>query len=509
LSSEILAAIDVGSNSIRLSVAEHDEKGLRIVDEVKDQPRLAAGLAATRALTPEAMERAVLALKRMRGVVERRGVTRLRAVATSAVREASNGRAFARRVKREAGFELEIIGEEDEASLSYRSVAHHFNLQDARALVVDIGGGSLEVIGTVNGLVELSVSLPLGAVRLTEQFLQGERPVPREVRGLRRSARKRLKRAFDVKEWRGALVIGSGGTFTNLGRMVRARRGGQEGMMVHGEEVSAAEVEQLLEWLSTKTSAERARVPGLNPQRADIILAGLGVTAELLDVIEARSVTVSAYGLREGILLEMAGDGAVIAADPLRAMRELVDRCQGDRRHVEQVRVLALTLFDRLKATLDADEDERPMLEAASLLHDVGQVVSYRRHHKHSYQLILHADRLSLGPRERELVALVSRYHRKKGPSKRHPEFAALPPVDRKVVARLSGLLRVADGLDRGHAAAVERLSTRLTDDVLSIRVAPKDPGADLSLEIWGALRKADVLEKVLGRRVLIGPGKS
>ncbi|MGE0552506.1 MAG: HD domain-containing protein [Gemmatimonadales bacterium] len=508
MSTEVLAALDVGSNSIRLSVAEYDDKGLRIVDEVKDQPRLAAGLAATGALDPAAMERAVEALKRMRGVVERRGVTRLRAVATSAVREADNGRAFVARIKKETGFDLEVIDEHTEATLSYRSVAHHFALQDTRALVIDIGGGSLELVGAINGLVEVSASLPMGAVRLTEMFLQGERPIPREVRSLRKSVRQQLKRAFQVKEWRGAVVIGSGGTFTNLGRMVRARRGADVGM-VHGEVVVAGEVEQLLEWLSTKSSAERAGVPGLNPQRADIILAGLATTAELLDQVEARSVTVSAYGLREGILLEMVGGSATIAADPFRAMRELVDRCMGDRRHVEQVRVLALTLFDRLKDALGALEGERFLLEAAALLHDVGQVVSYRRHHKHSYQLIMHADRLSLGTRERELVALISRYHRKKGPSKKHPEFAALAPADREVVRRLAGLLRVADGLDRGHATAVERLTTRLTADSLSIRVAPRDPRADLSLEIWGALRKADVLEKLLDRRVLIGASKS
>ena len=506
--SERIAAIDVGSNSIRLSVAEYDgTKGLQIIDEVKDQPRLGAGVAQTGRLDDIAMERAIQALKRMKEVADRRAVKRIRAVATSAVREAENGRDFVKRVKRETGITLEVIDGEVEAALSYRSVAHHFSLSNGRALIADIGGGSLELIGAVDGLVELTASLPLGAVRLNELWLPGRKSTPKEIERLRAWIRKRIKKAFPRREWVNSTVIGSGGTFTTLGRMIRVRRGFDIGDAVHGETVPTGEVEQLLERLATLTSAERAQFPGLNPQRADIILAGLAVTAELLDLVEARKVTVSAYGLREGLLLEMAGDDRALTVDPLRAMREFIDRCQGDRRHVEQVRVLALTLFDRIKDAIGADPSERFILEAASLLHDVGQVVSYRSHHKHSYQLILHAERLSFGSRERMLVAMVSRYHRKQSPTLKHKDFARLSEEDREVVRRMAGVLRVADGLDRGHAAVVDQLTTRLTKDQLSIRVAPKKLGADLSLEIWGASRKADLLAKLLDRSVVITTG--
>ena len=505
---ERIAAIDVGSNSIRLSVAQYDgSKGLQIIDEVKDQPRLAAGVAQTGRLDDIAMERAIQALKRMKEVADRRGVKRIRAVATSAVREAENGRDFVKRVKKETGITLEVIDGEVEAALSYRSVAHHFSLAKGRALIADIGGGSLEMIGAVDGLVEMTASLALGAVRLSELWLTGERSTQKEVDRLRAWIRKRLKKAFARREWVNSTVIGSGGTFTNLGRMIRVRRGFDVGEAVHGESVSTGEVEQLLEWLGNLTSAERTQVPGLNPERADIILAGLAVTAELLDLVESPSVTVSAYGLREGLLLDMAGEDRALTVDPLRAMREVVDQCQGDRRHVEQVRVLALTLFDRLKEAIGAEAWERFILEAASLVHDVGQVVSYRSHHKHSYQLILHAERLRFGSRERMLVAMVSRYHRKKGPSLKHDEFARLSEEDRAVVRRMAGLLRVADGLDRGHAAVVDQLTTRLTRDQLSVRVTPRRAGADLSLEIWGASRKADVLAKLLGRPVVVSAG--
>ncbi|NOT07851.1 MAG: Ppx/GppA family phosphatase [Gemmatimonadales bacterium] len=503
---ERLGAIDVGSNSIRLLVAEFDAEGaMRVVDEVKDQPRLASGIAESKRLDEFAMARAIQALGRMREVAERRGVRRLSAVATSAVREAENGKEFVERVRREVGIPLRIIDADTEAQLSWRSVAHHFPLTAGRALVADIGGGSLELIGAVNGLVELTTSLPFGAVRLTEQYLFEGKSRSKEITALREKVRKQLKKAGRWKEWHNVTVLGSGGTFTNLARMVLARRGHPTDA-AHGEVVKTAEVEQLLEWLCTLSVERRRNVPGLNPQRADIILAGLAVTAELLNMVEARSITVSAFGLREGLLLDMVGERAQKVADPLRAMREFIDRCQGDRRHVEQVRVLGLTLFDRLCDVLGADQAERPILEAACLLHDVGQVVSYRKHHRHSFQLIMHAERLNFTSRDRYLVALLSRYHRRKGPSKKHAEFARLPENEQAIVRRLSGILRLADGLDRGHTSAVERVSTRLTAERLTVRATPRLRGADLSLECWGASKKSDVLAKELGREVLVLP---
>ncbi|MFZ5625404.1 MAG: Ppx/GppA family phosphatase [Gemmatimonadota bacterium] len=505
---ERLAAIDVGSNSIRLIVAEHDPSlGLVVIDEVKDQPRLARGIAATGRLDPVAAERALATLCRMQEVCHRRGVSRIAAVATSAVRDAADGPAFVERVRRETGIPLEIIDAEREAFLSYRSVAHHFQLAGTRTLVADIGGGSLELIGAVDGLVEDTISLPFGAVRLTELWLPGERDTRKEVADLRAHLRKQFRKALKGRDWTQALVIGSGGSFTTLGRIALGRRGLSPSDNVHGVAVGTAEVEHLLEWLSTRTPEQRRNVPGLSPQRADIILAGLAVTAELLARVDARSVTVSAFGLREGLLLEMVGATTPIAADPMRLVREFTERCQSDRRHVEHVRVLALQLFDQLREELRAGDAERRLLEAAALLHDVGQLVSYKRHQLHSFQLIMHADRLDLPARDRLLVALISRYHRKRGPSRKHEVFARLEPRDQAIVRRLSGLLRVADGLDRGHTAIVERVTTQLDDARLTIRIAPRFAGSDLSLECWGAQRKADVLAKVMEREVVIEAG--
>ncbi|MGB7211121.1 MAG: Ppx/GppA phosphatase family protein [Gemmatimonadales bacterium] len=504
---ERLAAIDVGSNSIRLVVAEHDPvAGLSIIDEVKDQPRLARGLAATGVLDDLAMARALETLDRMREVCERRGVKRISAVATSAVREAKNGALFLDRVQKRLGLPLRVIDADEEARLSFRSVARHFRLELGRSVVADIGGGSLELVSAMKGVIQRKLSLPWGAVRLTERFELGGHTARKHVDALRAEVRKTLRKTLPSREWDGGTVIGSGGTFTNLARMAIARRTGVVPETVHGTVVTASEVEQLLEWLIELGPERRRQVAGLAAHRADIIVAGLAVTIELLERLGAREVAVSAYGLREGLLLEMVGADtpAPAAHDPLQLAREFVERCQGDRRHVEQVRRLALQLFEQLGEKIGCARAERSLLEYAALLHDVGQLVSYRGHHKHSAQLILNADRLGFNAHDRVLVAQISRYHRKAGPSKKHEAFAALSPDDQGVVRRLSALLRVADGLDRGHTSAVETIRTRLTSDSLSISVAPRLARADLGLEVWAAGRKSDVLAKVLKREVVV-----
>ncbi len=505
---ERLAAIDVGSNSIRLLVAEYGpHSGLSVIDEIKEQPRLAAGVAQTGRLDPAAMDRALEALTRMQGVCERRGVTRIAAVATAAVREATNGEAFVARVRADTGLGLRIIDAGTEAALSYRSVAHHFPLEGGRTVVADIGGGSLELISAVDGLIEHTLSLPFGAVRLTELHLGGKPEQRVAVRKLREYARRQFRRKLPMRDWTAGTLIGSGGSFTNLGRMVAARRGLSPADPVHGTTVSIAEVEHLLDWLASLSPEKRAQVEGLNPQRADIIVAGLAVTAELLERIEAREVKISAFGLREGLLLEMAGaDASPAAVEPLRLIREFAERCHSDRRHVEHVRLLALNLFDLLVDVLDPGAEERALLEAAALLHDVGQLVSYRAHHKHSYQLIMHGERLPFSPRERQLVALISRYHRRRGPRKKHRVFRGMPREDQAIIRRLAGILRIAEGLDRGHTASVEKVALEVCPTRVTIRAVPRFSEADLALECWGATEQADVLTRVVARKVVIEP---
>jgi exopolyphosphatase / guanosine-5'-triphosphate,3'-diphosphate pyrophosphatase len=294
---ERIAAIDVGSNTVLLLIAEGDPTtGLTIIAEAEDQPRLGAGLSATGRLSQAAMARALETLARMRELCRAHGVSRIGAVATAAVREAENGEEFVQLVRAQ-GIPLQTISPETEAALSYRSAAHHFPGAE-RTLVADIGGGSLELIGASGGRIRLSRSLPLGAVRLTELALP--------LSPLRDQIRRALDQSVPRREWAGSAVIGSGGTFTNLAAMALAQRGAS-GQPVHGVEMSAKEIEELLARLSALSLEERRQMPGLRAERADIIVAGVAVAAELLDWVNASSVKVNGYGLREGLLLEMAG----------------------------------------------------------------------------------------------------------------------------------------------------------------------------------------------------------
>jgi exopolyphosphatase/guanosine-5'-triphosphate,3'-diphosphate pyrophosphatase len=292
-----IAAIDLGSNTLLLTVAEYDpDAGLVVVAEGEDQPRLGAGLSATGRLSEEAMDRAVAGLTRMRDTCRTLEVKRLAAVATAAVREAENGGEFVERV-RALDIPLRVISPETEAALSYRSAAHHFP-SGGRTLVADIGGGSLELIGAVNGQVRLSRSLPLGAVRLTELGVR--------LAELRNHIRRGLQPSVSRREWAAPLVIGSGGTFASIASMTLARRATSPGS-IHGTLVTQPEVEALLEWLAAKSPEQRRQVAGLQPERGDIIVAGVAVAAELLELVGAAAVTVSGFGLRDGLLLEMVG----------------------------------------------------------------------------------------------------------------------------------------------------------------------------------------------------------
>jgi len=503
-----IAAIDIGSNSIRQIVADVSPNGaIRVIDEMKAAPRLQTGLIETGLLGDEPMRLAVEALGRMATLAKQLGCKRVEAVATSAVRGATNGALFLRRVKDETGLRVRVLGGEEEARLAFRSALAHFDLGRGRAIVMDIGGGSLEFALAAEGIVERYVSLPFGAVRLTEEFLR-DRPGAKGVRKLRKAVREELRSALPVRDWRGAEVIGSGGTFTNLAGMFLARQGVRVAHSVHGTRMPWHEIEHILEMLQELTPAARLAVPGLNPGRADIIVAGLAVAAELCARVEPRGFTASAYGIREGLLLEVARVTPVVS-DPgearQRSVREFAERCHYEEPHARQVQRLALQLFDSLGARLGCSPSDRQVLSDAALLHDVGYHINYQKHHKHSFHLIQHADFLGMTPDEQTVVAHVARYHRGRAPDRsKHEDFGKLDRPTRERIQRLSAILRVADGFDRGHAAAVDRVRVRWMPRALRLTAHADARATAMRLELWGASRKKALLEEMAGTPVEI-----
>jgi exopolyphosphatase / guanosine-5'-triphosphate,3'-diphosphate pyrophosphatase len=497
-----VAAIDIGSNSIRAIVADVSADGhIKVVDEMKSAPRLGARMDERGALADSAMLRATEAVARMAMLARQLGATRIEAVATSAVRDASNARQFADMVRRAAKLQLRVLEGADEALLGFRSALAHFDLASGRAAVVDIGGGSLELALSAAGLVDRLVSLPFGALRLTERYFPKKITRP-AVKKLRRDVRRELLRHLPAREWRNAQVIGSGGTFTNLAGMSLARVGIRPATSVHGTRVARGDLEHILDALQDMTPTERLTVAGLNAGRSDIIVAGLAVIAEVMARLDSPTLVVSAYGIREGLLLETAKVPPVVASPGEareRSVRRLADACHFEERHSMHVQRLALQLFDALGPRLGALPGERELLAAAAVLHDIGYHISYDKHHKHSFYLITHAELLGMSPAEQLVVANVARYHRGAPPSKRHPGYASLAKPARAQVMRLSAILRLADGLDRGHISAVDRVKVRWMRSGIRITPIPRNVHQPMRLEVWGASRKAHLLEKVAG----------
>jgi exopolyphosphatase/guanosine-5'-triphosphate,3'-diphosphate pyrophosphatase len=510
LSTVRIAAIDIGSNSIRQIVADVAANGaIRVVDEMKAAPRLGAGLHETGRLSDEAADAAIGILSHMSQLATQLGAKRRRAVATSAVREAENGVEWLERVKHETGLTVTMLTGEDEARLSFRSAQAHFDLATGRAVIIDIGGGSMELALSADGLVERLESFPFGAIRLTEKYFRKGITQP-ALRKLRRSVRRRLRDDLSARDWRGARVIGSGGTFTNLGGMIAARQGVLTARTVHGTVVPRTELEHLIDYLVALSPLERQAVPGLNAARSDIIVAGLSVVAETMARLETRQVTVSSYGIREGILLELAKvkpDAADHGDARDRSVRELAQRSHYEEPHARQVQKLALRLFDSIGEKIGCAPSDRQTLSDAALLHDIGYHISYDKHHKHSYHLIAHAELLGMTPAEQVAIANVARYHRGAEPRKSHGNFGPLSAAARARIIRLAALLRVADGFDRGHAGAVDDIRVRWLKRALRLIAVPVPEASNIRLELWGASRKAGLLSQVAGTDVeVVGP---
>ena len=497
-----LAAIDIGTNSIRMVVAEADADGsYRVLDEERDMARLGQGLYRTGRLAPGAMERALAALGRMQGIIAGFEVDDVRCVATAAVREAANGAAFRREAQRRHKLRIEVIDPEVEAQLAFHSAARHFDLGGRPVAVADIGGGSLEVVLAAGAAVEQVVSLPLGAVRLTEQYARRDPLRDKDWRRLRRAI-DRVLRAQLAPAFRPEVLIGSGGTFTNLAEMIMADREGRTAP-AHGYAIARAELESLAERLREMPLAVRRETPGLNPARADIIVAGAAAVAGLARRLGVRSILVNERGIRDGLLLTMLAERVPPppALDRMDSVRAFARKCRSNERHNQHVAELAGRLFDGLRARAGLPVEARDIAVAAALLHDVGSLISHAGHHKHAYHLILHGDIRGFSGREIELIANVARYHRRAFPKKSHANFKRLEPADRRLVRRLAGLLRVADGLDRTHTQRVSDVRCTWRAGRLRVRVSAR---SDPRIEMGDAQRKADLLRRALRARVTV-----
>jgi exopolyphosphatase/guanosine-5'-triphosphate,3'-diphosphate pyrophosphatase len=502
-----IAAIDVGTNSIRLIVVEVLADGsYRVLDEEREMTRLGQGLVGTGRLAPEALEKSLEVVGKMKAIADGFGVSELRAAATSAVREAENGDAFRREAWRRHRVRIEVVSSDEEAHLAFESAVRRFPLDGRAVAVVDIGGGSLEVVLSAGSVVDQVHSVPLGAVRLSEKYVRSDPLRDKHWKKLRRAIDASIRREIGKPPFTVEVIVGSGGTFTALGGMVRFEREGHEGNP-HGYRVTRAEVTRMLARFLEVPEPQRREIPGMPPQRADIIVAGTAVVARLARHLRCRQIIVNDGGVRDGLILAMINDlglghpSSGAAPNRMDAVRRFARRCLANERHGEHVALLAGQLFDGLRQRYRLPTAAREILVASALLHDVGFLVNHSKHHKHAYHLIMHSDLSGWSAREVELIANVARYHRRAYPKRSHANFARLAKPDRPVVRRLAALLRLGVALNRSHQQLVGGIQVHPRRERATVVALAK---AEPVVELWDARRKAGLFEKAFGVRLTL-----
>ena len=488
------AAIDVGTNAVRLEMASCGADGeLEIVHSERAPVRPGEGVFSTGRMAEHVADRLLATLRRF-GALCRRYHAQVRAVATSAVREAKNGREIVERARREAGIVLEVISGKEEARLICLGVLGG-QAKRSRHLVVDIGGGSTEVIHAAGERPLELFSTAIGAVRLTELFQSGKKGA-KVLELMRTYAEEVASEALPPGVASAPRVaLGSSGSI----RAVVSFAAGEA-------YASAAQISRAVDALwDLGPSGRRQR---FEPGRADVIVAGAITLEAVVRRLKLQGITAVDAGLRDGIVREQVRKALAQAQDPVVTDAALVlgRRFAFDQRHGQQVARLALSLFDDLATLHQLPAAARTYLEAASLLHDIGHAVSYQRHHKHTYYLIRNADLPGLSEHERELVALVARFHRKNPPESGHEDLADLTRAEVQMVRKLSALLRIADALDRSHHQPVARLRAKASSAGVHVRLSSRAP---IDLELWDAAHEAATFRRIFRRALQLEPVRS
>ena len=501
-----IAAIDIGTNSLHMIVVRvRPDLSFEIIDREKEMVRLGAGGLDGRALTPGAMHAALQVLSKFARLAESHGVDKIVAVATSAVREAENGGDLLKAAAEQTGIRARVIAGTEEARLIHLAAAYGVNVTGDITVVIDIGGGSVEVTRGTGPAVELGQSFKVGVIRLTERYVKSDPLSPRDARRITKRVatvageylEKIAKAGFDR-------VIGTSGTILSLGAVIAAAQGRPTDAPLRNQRVTAKQLRRLRKQLVSLPLDERLRLPGLDPRRADLAPTGAVLLETVLRRLGAAELTLCDFSLREGLVLDyIARHRKQIAqADRYpdvrrRSVIELAERCNYSPEHATQVARLASSLFDQTRGIHALTDHCREWLEYAALLHDIGVHISYDGHHKHTYYLIKNGDLRGFEPDEIETMALVARYHRRATPSRRHEGYGDLGRKRRRAIRALAAILRLAESLDRSHSRCIAgvKLNDRGDDALLQTRTS-----GDAELELWAAARHAAPFERLIGK---------
>ncbi len=456
--------------------------------------RLGAGVFQNGRIAPGALEFVTQVLAKMAQIYRKLDVIAVRAVATSAVRDASNKHEFLELASAVLGVPVEIISGQEEARLIHLGVQSRWPQQDKRVLILDVGGGSAELILSERGELVEAFSKPLGAVRLTEAFLKSDPPAPLDLHRmheyieeklaapLRRIGTGPFDRMIATSATAAAIVCA-------VNRVARSRREEADRLKATVQQVRAFSKE-----VSAVDLAHRAKIQGIGPRRAEIIVAGAAVFRRALELFHRPSLHYSAAGVRDGIIADLASRGAgreltMLNRDQRRVVEQMVRRYGAPMLHARKVGEIAHRLFESLQPLHRLPPGHGKLLEAAGYLHDIGHFVSASSHHKHSYYLVAHSDLPGFTDQERQMIALLCRYHRKSMPLPRHSPFQAFDPDSRRAITMLTPLLRIADSLDRSHEQRVNGMQIQLRNGSVILGLESK---ADTDLELWAVERVAD-----------------
>ena len=501
------AAIDIGSNSIRMEAAEVvPGSPTRILASEREVTRLGESVFRTGRISEDAIVLNCAVLARMAAAYRALGVIGFRAVATSSVREARNQTEFLSRASEAIGGPAEVITAREEARLIHAGVESRWPHPRQRVLIVDIGGGSVEIVAAENGHLLDAISKPLGAVRLREIFLASDPPAPRELRQMSDYIRERLAgvaHRLGTAHW--DRFIATSGTASTVASAIngapRSKRDEADRLRV-----PTAQVRKLYRKLSELGLSDRRKVRGIGPRRAEIVLPGAAVLLRILEEFQAPSVHYSAAGIRDGIIADLAARGigrelAQLNRDQRKEVERMCLHYGVPLKHARKVAAMASTLFHELQPLHQLAPGYGKLLEAAAYLHDVGHFVNDVSHHKHSYYLVANSDMSGFTRAELEFIANLCRYHRKASPSPDHTNLRQLSPEERQALMLMMPLLRIADSLDRSGEQRITAIDCQIRNGQALIQLRAS---ADVELEQWAAERSGELFRQIFGRPLVI-----
>ena len=496
-----IAVIDLGTNSLRLQIFEISDGQFELVDDIKEIIRLGDDIYTSGKILNHSISNLIKILSEMKSICNVKNVLKIRFIATASLREAENAKDVARAIFQEVGISPEIITGEKEAEFAYLASMAHFEMDNSNILITDIGGGSAEFVITEDGKIAYSESTSLGCNRLSHRFLKDDPPTQIQLREIKKYISDFLKnRPFNTNIEH---IICLGGTLNNVAN-IQYKSSNQTASKVRY--VDRKFIKKFLRIICEKSMAERIKISGLEPKRADLVIPATILIDCLMEICGKSGFYTLSGGLRIGVLVDTLNSMGVslnfqTKQDSLRISRvlDICKKYKAEISHLKHVRNLSVMIFDQLKEFLGLTDSDRDILEAAALLHDIGNYISYSQHHKHSYYLIKNSDLIGYTDEEIEIIANVARYHRKSPPKKTHENFMKLDVCQKDKVRILSGILRVADALDRSHDQRVKDISLDIHNDVIKMNISGRE---DLTLEINGLEKKKDLFENLVSMRL-------